>query len=799
MKKTALLTLLLYSAFGLAQQANDCVDAIVVCGNSQIASNASGFGTQELDNQNNPCEFEEVNSLWFKLNMGTSGSLAFEITPNDPDLAVDYDFYIYGPNFGCNNFSAPIRCSTTNPLNAGLTYNTTGLSDLALENSEGPGADGDSYVASLNVQAGETYYLLIDRPHGGGGFGLEWTGTAEFNEFPDIDEPNDIALCFANSETEIDLTVNDFIKPAGTDFKIAYFPSLADAFDGTNAILPANAFRPQQAETSIFVKVSGANECFEIKEFKIIADEFLDTSGLEYIQCDQNNDGTESFNLATIGNDITALLSNVNLFNVSIYNSQANADNATNALPLTNYLTQSTTIFARVAKNGTSCYTVIPIALDIITSPLAASLQLVQCDVDVLNSTDGITRFNLEELYNRNPDAANFEIRFFRTLADMDQNRAINNPIGYSNTGSPFSQTIYYQVTRDDASCTSEGEIELVVEPTIASLSPRSPFYLCENSDLSGELLATFDLEEIVTTDYPNLDVSLYRTIEDLTLEQYPMELRPWVTGTETLYARIENANQCEDVQLIELIVVPAPQFDFDTAYDLCIDSEAIEVTGPAGFDTYNWFELQNGEWSEIGNESGQIITKTGEYLMEVGTSFTFDGETSICTKRVDFKVNPSSRATILDIMIENDLETNSIQIEVSGDGDYEYSLDGQFYQDDNVFRGLPPGKSNVYVRDKKGCGVVEEDISLIGYSKFFTPNADGANDRWQIIGAQDLEFETSISIYDRYGKLVSQLRTDDPGWDGMYNGTPLPASDYWFKIPLANGKEFKGHFSLKR
>jgi gliding motility-associated-like protein len=37
--------------------------------------------------------------------------------------------------------------------------------------------------------------------------------------------------------------------------------------------------------------------------------------------------------------------------------------------------------------------------------------------------------------------------------------------------------------------------------------------------------------------------------------------------------------------------------------------------------------------------------------------------------------------------------------------------------------------------------------------------------------------------VFDRYGKLLKQLYPNGPGWDGTYNGQPMPADDYWFYI----------------
>ena len=36
-------------------------------------------------------------------------------------------------------------------------------------------------------------------------------------------------------------------------------------------------------------------------------------------------------------------------------------------------------------------------------------------------------------------------------------------------------------------------------------------------------------------------------------------------------------------------------------------------------------------------------------------------------------------------------------------------------------------------------------------------------------------------------------------GWDGTLNNTQLPSDDYWFIVTRENGKDYRGHFSLKR
>ena len=80
----------------------------------------------------------------------------------------------------------------------------------------------------------------------------------------------------------------------------------------------------------------------------------------------------------------------------------------------------------------------------------------------------------------------------------------------------------------------------------------------------------------------------------------------------------------------------------------------------------------------------------------------------------------------------------------------------------------------------------------------YFTPNGDGYNDYWKIKFSEN-EPNLTVKIFDRHGKFLKQLGTNSIGWDGKYLGKDMPSSDYWFVVTRENGKEHKGHFSLKR
>jgi gliding motility-associated-like protein len=201
--------------------------------------------------------------------------------------------------------------------------------------------------------------------------------------------------------------------------------------------------------------------------------------------------------------------------------------------------------------------------------------------------------------------------------------------------------------------------------------------------------------------------------------------------------------------------------------------------------------------------DSTILIGLGGEYEV---TAKTTDGTN--CTKSLKFTINESKIATILrkDIVVKDLTKDNNntitILTETLGIGDYEYAIDDITgpYQDEPLFEKVRPGIHTIYIRDKNDCGIAKIEVSVIGFKKFFTPNGDGYHDKWKILGIRaDFQAKTKVYIFDRYGKLIKELDPLTDGWDGNFNGRPMPASDYWFRINLEDGREFKSHFSLIR
>jgi gliding motility-associated-like protein len=151
--------------------------------------------------------------------------------------------------------------------------------------------------------------------------------------------------------------------------------------------------------------------------------------------------------------------------------------------------------------------------------------------------------------------------------------------------------------------------------------------------------------------------------------------------------------------------------------------------------------------------------------------------------------------------------DNNTLTVLVNGGtGPYLFSVDNLPFQTSNVFTQLTFGIHNVTITDVNNCTDVTQRVMVLGFPNFFSPNGDGNNDFWNIYYF-DTQPNAKIFIYDRYGKMLTQLSPQSPGWDGTYNGKLMPSTDYWFQVEFKDYDEtgkmiwqtFKSHFSMVR
>lgn len=145
--------------------------------------------------------------------------------------------------------------------------------------------------------------------------------------------------------------------------------------------------------------------------------------------------------------------------------------------------------------------------------------------------------------------------------------------------------------------------------------------------------------------------------------------------------------------------------------------------------------------------------------------------------------------------------EVQTITVSVTPAGNYEYQIDNGPFQTSNVFANVGARSHTVTVRDINHCGELSTTAYIVDFPRFFTPNADGYHDSWNIPELKNQE-NAKILVFDRFGKFIKEIRPSGDGWNGFYNGKELPSTDYWFIVTYEEKgitKELKSHFAMKR
>ena len=798
------------SAITYAQEPNDCQFAVTVCGNSNFSLDVNGRGVQELANSNT-CFSQENNSIWLQVNIATSGTLAFTLTPNSTSINEDYDFFVFGPDVSCGNIGQAIRCSTTNPAAANQGNNLTGMNSTSTETSEGPGQNGDSFVSDIDVLAGESYFIVIDRPIGISPFSLDWTGTATFPDNPSnplalnsTTLPNlnacDALAPFNDNITEINLTdlTQDIIN-GESDVAVTYHNTESDANIKTNAL--GDVFNSISANQTVYIRIENTTTgCFIINNFNINITQLTNfNTPTDYEVCDDDTDGDDQNGMTTFDFNIKSQeiingIAGAN-YDITYYLNQTDAESFTSPLP-TNYNNTAPTpteIFTRIEDLNSGCIGFTSFNIIVAEKPIANNVSLVQCDEDGI--PEGFTTFNITEAFDAITDSnPNASVDYYLSQVDAEnQNNAINGN-AFDNFFNP--QTIYTRVTNINTGCVSFSEVSLEVSLTASN---NASIELCD-IDGNEDGFMSFNLNDtnaIVLAGAPaGLDLQYFETYNDALLETNPLSstFTNTIPFNQTIYARVENANACYGISEIELTVFKLPNIETEEETHYCLNffPEAIVLDGAVINDLPNNYSYL---WS-TGEDTATIdVNAAGNYTVRVTNS-------NGCFKDRTIRVLPSNIASITNFEIIDASQNNSISVLVSGEGDYEYALDDSNgpYQDSNTFENVQPGLYTVYIRDKNNCGISDALVSVIGFPKFFTPNSDSTNDFWQVKGiSSQFQANSSIYIFDRHGKLLKELDPHSSGWDGTFNGVKMPTSDYWFKVKLQDGRTFTSHFTLKR
>ena len=533
---------------------------------------------------------------------------------------------------------------------------------------------------------------------------------------------------------------------------------------------------------TIRVRVARSDEtcCYDETSFELIVNPLPDFSAVEDIfQCSNENNGFATYDLTQIQSDISGDNITVEFFH---QDGQQIPDSQLDEV--VNKVKDQETIKVRASNNETGCYNDTEFKIGVTAPPVGIPFSdLTGCD----DNDDGISEyFDTNDLMDQIPsNQENLNISFF----DSEGKEMIELPNPYTNL-QKHEDFITVVLTDKSSGCYSKNNVLLKTSSKPNVNQPRDIYACDEGSGFAS--FNTQNIEEEMIGQQSNLKLTFYNS--------QGKELAGFSSGNfknqeaynQEITAIIENINSksCFEEVHFSLKTLSPPEINLEDSYQICYSNDVLNLNSDVKYIS-TWF---GPDGSILSNTNSVSIREEGRYGLSV-----FKEEYGIvCESYKEFDLVHSEAPAIDKISYQDFSEKSWVEIFASGDGVFEYSLDGISFQDSNLFVGVGGGEYNITVRDKNGCGEVNQIIHFINYKRLFTPNNDGYHDTWTIKGISN-QISGYILIYDRYGKLLKQLDPGSTGWDGTYNGQPMPSDDYWFQVSLNNGKRRRGHFSLLR
>ncbi|ALM50445.1 hypothetical protein AMR72_17060 [Flavobacterium psychrophilum] len=671
--------------------------------------------------------------------------------------------------------------------------------------------------------------------------------TIHINKPHQLVTPTPLAVCNEalpnDGIAEFNLTQKDdeILGPdgVGMDYVVDYFTtdpktdSTAVAIATPDAYVNTDSNGAAQNPRTIWVRVTTTQGCVSYTTLTIrvlpLPVPNFNPAPLEVCDQDTTVVGSEPFDLTLAQDDIR---NNGTNYLFSYYTTEEDAQAGTNAIPdPTSHNSASGSVWVRVEANTNNpsdlrCFQIVE--LELIVNPLPPIADLA--DYGICNDTPASpTAFNLKEYVETALGGNTGTIYTIGYFSDAALTTRATPITGYVVTG---SATVYIEVVNNDTGCRIVKELKLIVEQQAVANPVADPAAVCDTDADNDGRASGWDLTllapEVLGAQDPAVFLVSYYDIDPSTVPapqpiQDPENYTNQTPESQVIWIVVTNSDTVQDTpcsatttvtlrveRRAEPVITTA-----DGSDTVCIEfgeSEGeLELNSgvvPNGH-TYLWYK--DGVLLTDSDDSGSYIAKTGGvYTVVVTGPAPLE---CVSDESAGFTVIESGQASAIGqgYYVTNYFSDNqTITVTVEGNGEYTYQLDNGPRQESPVFTNVSPGYHSVTVWDEKTDFPCQElvlnGVSIVDYPNFFTPNGDGFHDTWNIIGLSGTG--SVIYIFDRYGKLIKQISPDleSSGWDGTLNGTPVPATDYWFTVtyPEFDGtttvtKEFKSHFSLKR
>jgi gliding motility-associated-like protein len=345
----------------------------------------------------------------------------------------------------------------------------------------------------------------------------------------------------------------------------------------------------------------------------------------------------------------------------------------------------------------------------------------------------------------------------------------------------------YYQITvTDNNGCIKMFDIN-INQPLNITLTGDNNEVLCFGKPL--ELLVA---QQSAITPYNIVWTNTYNANQDINNSTvYP-------TSNGMYTATLTDASGCQQTHTLNVVVNPLPSVLFNESstsecHPACID---FSIISPNPLYTYEWDLEPN--IIQIGMEAKECYDSPGQFTVRL-VAITDKGCVDSLVKPNYITINKTP-SSIFNTNQPNPTDILSPVFEftnLSEDGDNYYwnFADSEISTEyEPIHRYLQPGRYCVELVTEAtytiGIGSCADTtlncydinpLSLVYAPTAFTPDKDGLNDVFELVG--DLVSELKFVIYTRTGLLIFQSNQLNKAWDGTYQGDLVPSGVYYYQV----------------
>lgn len=268
-------------------------------------------------------------------------------------------------------------------------------------------------------------------------------------------------------------------------------------------------------------------------------------------------------------------------------------------------------------------------------------------------------------------------------------------------------------------------------------------------------------------------------------------------TDPRTYQINLLSSKGCDSIVHLNLSIHPEPHVEIGDEYDLCLGQNIqLQNSGTVG----------NYLWSTGSTESKLTVSTNGIYWLKVTSAA---GCEAIDSCKVIVRPLPQSPDSLIHELCAGEIITLN-----AGNPGATF-IWNHTNQRSQMVTVSSPSTYSVNVTNSFGCTrrstfhVRENCESAIYVPTAFTPDNDGINDYFKVVGENIVRFE--MRVYNRWGEEVFLSENPDLGWNGSVNGGEYFAPDglyHWtikyrfsdeYGNPMSDWKQLRGVVNLLR